>query len=32
MRPGRVVWHRGAAAVVEFPSSYAEEPTSPASR
>ncbi len=32
MRPGRVAWCRGAAAVVEFPSSYAEEPTSPASR
>jgi uncharacterized protein len=29
--PGRVVWQRGARAVLEFPSSYAE-PTSDASR
>lgn len=30
--PCRIAWQRGAKAVLEFPSSYAEEPTSPASR
>ena len=32
MRPCRVAWQRGAKAVLEFPSSYAGEPTSPDSR
>jgi uncharacterized membrane protein (UPF0127 family) len=31
VRPGRIVWHRGAAAVVERPAAQAE-PTSPARR
>lgn len=30
--PCRIAWQRGAKAALEFPSSYAEEPTSPASR
>ena len=32
LRPCRVAWQRGATAALEFPSSYAGEPTSPASR
>ena len=32
MRPCRVAWQRGAKAALEFPSSYAVEPTSPDSR
>lgn len=30
--PCRIAWQRGAKAALEFPSSYAGEPTSPASR
>ena len=30
--PCRVAWQRGAKAVLEFPSAYADVPTSPASR
>ena len=32
MRPCRIAWQRGAKAVLEFPSSYAREPTRPESR
>ncbi len=32
MGPCRIAWRRGAKAVLEFPSSYASEPTSPESR